>query len=303
MHDASEQAGVLALVAGAPLAWHWTAALIEEAGGAKRLLAGDLSGVAWYHRADAEALVRAAGPDAVRRCAALIAGLAARGANLVTVLDDEYPTDLRTAYDRPPFLFVRGLLPEAGRRVIAIAGASDATPREVRRAATLAGALARQGVTLVAAPRTASGHGALVAATDAGGTAVAVLDAGIDHPESLPPPLEPPPVGRCAVISPCWPDAGPEPASELHGATLSGLAMGLLVVDGGEDSPVPLQARRCLDQGRRLLLLSTLVLRQSWAKQYAGHPGATVVDGVEAVLAAAAAMARQRSRPPAVPQA
>jgi hypothetical protein len=41
MPDASEQAGVLALVAAAPLAWHWAGALVEEAGGARRLLAGD----------------------------------------------------------------------------------------------------------------------------------------------------------------------------------------------------------------------------------------------------------------------
>jgi hypothetical protein len=75
------------------------------------------------------------------------------------------------------------------------------------------------------------------------------------------------------------------------------------MVDGGQDSPVPLQARRCLDQGRRLLLLSHLVLRQSWAKQYAGHPGASVVDGVEAVLEAVAALARQRAPLPAMQRA
>jgi len=75
----------------------------------------------------------------------------------------------------------------------------------------------------------------------------------------------------------------------------AGGARRLLAGDGGEDSPVPLQARRCLDQGRRLLLLSPLVLRRSWAKQYAAHPGVLVVDGVEAVLAAVAAIARQRA--------
>jgi predicted Rossmann fold nucleotide-binding protein DprA/Smf involved in DNA uptake len=111
MPDASEQAAVLALVAAAPLAWHWAGALIEEAGGARRLLAGDLRSLAWHHRADAEALARAAGPEQISRCAELAAGLAARGTSLVTVLDDGYPADLHAAYDRPPFLFVRGVPP------------------------------------------------------------------------------------------------------------------------------------------------------------------------------------------------
>jgi len=295
MPDASEQAAVLALVAAAPLAWHWAGALIEEAGGARRLLAGDLRSLAWHHRADAEALARAAGPEQISRCAELAAGLAARGTSLVTVLDDGYPADLHAAYDRPPFLFVRGVPPAPGGRVVAIAGAADAAPQDVERASGLADALGRRGVTVVAAPRTASGRAALAAAVEAGGPAVAVLDAGIDHPERLPEGLEPALDGRCAMVSPCWPDAAPEPASELHAAVLSGLAMATVVVDGGEDSPVPLQARRCLDQGRRLLLLSPLVLRRSWAKQYAAHPGVLVVDGVEAVLAAVAAIARQRA--------
>jgi hypothetical protein len=55
-----------------------------------------------------------------------------------------------------------------------------------------------------------------------------------------------------------------------------------------------------LGQSRRLLLLSPLVLRHSWAKQYATHPGAIVVDGVEAVLRVVTAMARPRAELPAV---
>jgi hypothetical protein len=131
MPDASEQAAVLALVAAAPLAWHWAGALIEEAGGARRLLAGDLRSLAWHHRADAEVLARAAGPEQISRCAELAAGLAARGTSLVTVLDDGYPADLHAAYDRPPFLFVRGVPPApGGRRAIASGRMSE--PVQVR---------------------------------------------------------------------------------------------------------------------------------------------------------------------------
>jgi DNA processing protein len=297
MPDASEQAAVLALVARTQLAWHWTGALIEEAGGAKRLLAGDLGSVAWFNRGEAGALARAVEPDEVARCAELAAGLAARGVGLLTVLDDDYPAALHAAYDRPPFLFTRGSLAAAGDRAVAIAGAPSGPLAEVDHARDLAGALARAGVAVMACPRGDLGLAALWAALDARGRAVAVLDAGIDHPDpGLPAELERRLSGRGAVVSPCWPDAPPEPASELHAATLSGLALGLLVLDGDEGSPTQRQAHRCLDQGRRLFLHRPLVLRESWAKHYAGHPGATVVDAVDDILEVVTAMMQLRAQ-------
>jgi DNA processing protein len=297
MPDASEQAAVLALVAGTRLAWHWAGALIEEAGGAKRLLAGDLGGVAWFNRRDAEALARGVEPDEVARCAELAAGLAARGVSLVTVLDDDYPAALHAAYDRPPFLFARGSLVTVGDRAIAITGTPGASAADLERARDLAAALAREGVAVVACPRGALGLAALRAALDVGGRALAVLDAGIDRRQ----PALPAELGRrlgstLAVVSPCWPDAPPEPASELHAATLSGLALGLVVLDGGEGSPAQRQAHRCLDQARRLFLLRPLVLRESWAKHYADHPGATVVDAVGDILEVVAAMVQLRAQ-------
>ncbi len=297
MSDTSEQAAVLAIVARTQLAWHWAGALIEEAGGAKRLLAGDLGSIAWYNRTDAEALAGAVEPDEVARRAALAAALAARGVGLVTVLDDDYPAALHAAYDRPPFLFVRGSLTTVGDRAIAIAGTPGASLRDVEHARNLAAALAHAGVAVLACPRGALGLAVLRAALDAGGTAVAVLDAGIDHPESaLPAELDRRLAKRGAVISPCWPDAPPEPASELHAATLSGLALGLVLLDGDEGSPTQAQARRCLDQARRLFLLRPLVLRESWAKDYADHPGANVVDAVGDILEVVAAMVQLRTQ-------
>jgi DNA processing protein len=330
MPDASERAAVLALVARTQLAWHWAGALIEEAGGAKRLLAGDLGGVAWFNRRDAEALARAVEPDAVARCAELADRLATRGVGLVTVLDDDYPAALHAAYDRPPFLFVRGSLTGVGDRAIAVTGTPRAPLEAVERAGALGAALARAGVAVVACPRGALGLAALRAALDMGGQAVAVLDAGIDrltpgpdakadqarsHPNAmasqggsgpdaeadqgepgLTAELERRLRERGAVVSPCWPDAPPEPASDLHAATLSGLALGLVVLDGEEGSPPHRQAHRCLDQARRLFLSRSLVLRESWAKHYADHPGATVVDAVGDILEVVAAMVQLRTQ-------
>ena len=50
------------------------------------------------------------------------------GMRLLTVLDHDYPDNLRTVHDRPPLVFVAGeLLPEDARS-IAVVGAREATP-------------------------------------------------------------------------------------------------------------------------------------------------------------------------------
>ncbi len=55
---------------------------------------------------------------------------------MITVLDEEYPTNLRQVYNWSPFLFVRGQLSERDNRAIAIVGtrrASEAGITQARR--------------------------------------------------------------------------------------------------------------------------------------------------------------------------
>src|SRR5579859_3686601 len=108
--DRREQASVLALVAGAPrgIEWYRLADLLEAGGSAIRLIAGERTGfepddlpLGWVYRIDA---------TAVDRYQELIEDQARGGVRLVTVLDNDYPLNLRQVYNRPPFLFVKGTL-------------------------------------------------------------------------------------------------------------------------------------------------------------------------------------------------
>lgn len=110
---AAEQAAVLALVRathrlGRP--WHVTSDLIETAGSAVAILDGEVDRLNVFEQETADALRPTVETDDVRECEELIAALRDEGVRLTTVLDDDYPSNLREVYDRPPFLWVRGEL-------------------------------------------------------------------------------------------------------------------------------------------------------------------------------------------------
>src|SRR4051794_36075983 len=106
--DVREQAGVLALVARADQPWPETAALIEEAGSALRVVHGDLAGLDWFAPAEGAALGRRVGATMLDSYTELIESLATQGTMLFTVLDRGYPANLRRTEARPPFVFMRG---------------------------------------------------------------------------------------------------------------------------------------------------------------------------------------------------
>lgn len=45
-----------------------------------------------------------------------------------------------------------------------------------------------------------------------------------------------------------------------------------------------MQARLCLEHGKRLFLIRSLVLHEEWARRYAERPGAIVVESVDDVV-------------------
>ena len=69
---------------------------------------------------------------------------------LLTVLDPDYPENLRTVHDRPPLIFVAGELLPPDARSIAVVGARQATPAGLQtRHAAIAEHLVEHGYTVV----------------------------------------------------------------------------------------------------------------------------------------------------------
>ena len=207
------------------------------------------------------------------------------GMQLVTVLDDEYPPNLRSVHDRPPLLFVRGTLSVDDEQSVAVVGTRQASPDGLRRAGTVARGLCQAGYVVVsglaAGIDTAAHRGAL----DAGGRTVAVIGTGLRRAY----PSENEPLQRTlaeehAVVSQFWPDQPPgRHTFPMRNAVMSGFALATVVVEASYTSGARMQARLALEHGRPVFLLRSL-LEHQWARTYRDRPGTHVVDSVDEIV-------------------
>lgn len=283
-----EHIAVIALVTAAQradLEWHRMATLIEESGSARALIeGGEPSG---FEDEGALAAARTATPADLKEAEKLIDQASRDDARLVTVLDEDYPTNLRFIYNRPPFLFVRGTLVANDNRAIAVVGTRDASPEGVKTAESLGLDLARGGVTvlsgLAAGIDTAAHEGAL----RAGGRTIAVIGTGILAPTY---PKQNADLAKRivesggAVVSQFWPKSPPAQwAFPMRNVVMSGMALGTVVVEASKTSGAKMQARLALEHGKRVFLIRPLVMREEWARDYAERRGAQVVETAEDV--------------------
>lgn len=292
----TEQAAVLALVEATEREWHRTAALIEESGSALAVLGGDTSRIESVDAKYVETLVDRAASDAIERFESLIDQQHEAGLTLTTVLDDSYPSNLRAVYNRPPFLWLRGTLRPEDDRSIAVVGTRAATPQGLAQATELATGLAERGVTVLSGLAKGIDAAAHTAALAAGGRTVAVLGHGLARPiypaenRGLADRL----LTDGALVSQFWPDAPPTRFSfPMRNVVMSGMAVGTVVVEASSTSGAKMQARLCLEHGKRLFLLRDLVTREEWATKYAERAGATVVDSASDIVDVLAALASE----------
>jgi DNA processing protein len=286
MEHLREQAAVLALTACTKGDWYKTASLIEEAGSALRIVDGQIEDLDWFDHVEVRALGEQVTAELMDRYLDLIRGLDGRGISLVTVLDDGYPENLRHVFNRPPFLFTRGELTKADERAIAVVGTRSASEDGLKQARRLAQQLVHQGFTVVSGLARGIDSAAHAGALDTGGRTIAVFGTGIHR-------IYPPEhrdlarriLTRGAHVSQFWPDAPPAKFTfPMRNAVTSGMALGTVVVEAHGRSGARLQARICLEHGKRLFLARSLVLHEPWAQSYAEHPATTVIDSVDDVL-------------------
>lgn len=181
-----------------------------------------------------------------------LATLERLGARLVGWGEPDYPFALAAIEDAPPLLCVRGNAHLLTRRIVAIVGARNASANGVRLARQLALDLGAAG--LVVASGLARGidtgahHGAL-----AGGT-IAVMAGGVDviYPAENTELYERI-VAQGAAISEQPPGVNPQARHfPRRNRLISGLALGVVVVEASPRSGSLITARYALEQGREV---------------------------------------------------
>ena len=173
----------------------------------------------------------------------------------VTTLNDEsYPENLKEIYDPPPLLYVKGEIKKEDKNAIAIVGSRRATTYGRLTAQKLSAQLAARGITIVSGMARGIDSEAHKGALAVGGRTIAVLGCGIDvvyPPESRV--LEEKIASSGAVITEfpfgTRPFAGNFPK---RNRIISGLSLGVVIVEAAEKSGALITARLALEQGREV---------------------------------------------------
>jgi DNA processing protein len=210
------------------------------------------------------------------------------GARLVTVLDADYPGNLRVIVNLPPFLYVRGTLGSEDVRSVAVVGTRSASPEGLSKAGRMARLLTERGVTVVSGMARGIDTAAHLAALDAGGRTIAVMGTGIlgRYPKENAA-LAERITGSGALISQFWPESSPRSQNfPIRNVVTSGISQGTVVIEASATSGAKMQARLAIEHGKMVFFVESLVTEQKWARDYLARHGKriTVVRSVDDVI-------------------
>jgi DNA processing protein len=209
------------------------------------------------------------------------------GAKIVTWDDADYPPQLKSIAASPPLLYVKGAFASADQWAIAVVGTRRATAygREVTR--SLVSDLARSGVTIVSGLARGIDAAAHQAALEVGGRTLAVLGHGIDFvypPEHRQ--LAEQIIEHGALVSD-YPVGTPPEGGNFppRNRIISGLSLGVLVVEGDLSSGAHITADFSAEQGRDVFAVPGNILqRASRLPNTLIQQGATPVLSAEDIL-------------------
>ena len=224
-------------------------------------------------------------------------GQRGRGISVVALDNPDYPERLRQIHDPPARLYINGRLPS--EPMIAIVGSRHATPYGRRTAHRLARDLSDAGVVVVSGLARGIDAAAHRGALEGKSPTVAVMATGLDR-------VYPPEHAELAqaiavsgaVITEAENGTLPLPARfPVRNRIISGLSLGVVVVEAAQRSGALITARMAAEQGREVFCVPGSIENPL---AIGGHQlikdGATLVQTVEDVLDEFPDLARARAR-------
>jgi DNA processing protein len=201
--------------------------------------------------------------------------------------DKEYPVPLRQIDDSPVILYTKGNFIEEDKYAIAIVGSRRMTDYGRKVAETIAFEIASRGLTVISGMArgidTSSHKGAL----KAGGRSIAVLGCGIDRP--YPPEnvklLESLSDSGCVISE--FPIGTPPNKENFprRNRLISGLSMGVLVVEATDNSGSLITAQYALEQGKEVFAVpGNIISKNSEGTNNLIKNGAKLVQKTDDIL-------------------
>ncbi len=228
------------------------------------------------------------------------------GAELVVLGDSEFPERLLEIYDPPLVLYIKGFSELIGQQGIAVVGTRHPTPYGLGMAERLAGDLAAHGLVIISGMArgvdTAAHRGALAAH----GRTLAVWGTGIDevYPKENRKLADQIVDSGGAILSEFPLGTFPAPQNfPIRNRIISGLSIGVLVIEAGEYSGTRVTARCALEQGREVFAVPGNVTNKlSWGPNTLIKQGAALVATWEDVWEELPADVRLALTPPEAPE-
>jgi len=217
-----------------------------------------------------------------------LADVQAIGVSLLTWNSEDYPTYLREIDGAPPLVYVHGSLEEIDRWAVAVVGTRRLTSYGRQVTQELVTGLVLNGVTIVSGLARGIDAVAHKTALEHGGRTIAVLGSG---PDCIYPPENRSLArqivnGRGAVITEYGLGVRPEAKNfPPRNRVISGLSLGVIVVEAGDRSGAGITARFALEQGRDVFAVpGNINSPASIGTNRLIQQGAKLVTGVDDVL-------------------
>jgi DNA processing protein len=219
------------------------------------------------------------------------------GAELVTIGDPRYPQALREIFDPPIMLFVRGRVELLHSLSLGMVGTRRPTAYGLAVAERLSADLAHAGLAIASGLARGIDAAAHKGCLGAGGDTVAVLGCGVDvvypsenrklYSEIAAKGLI---VSEFLMNSTAFPQNFP-----IRNRIISGLSVGVLVVEGAQYSGSAITAKLAMDQGREVFAIpGNITSKLSWGPNLLIKQGAKIVQDWNDVVAELPADSRRQ---------
>lgn len=191
----------------------------------------------------------------------------AAGVRLIPFDDPLYPERLRTIFDPPLLLFTLGDARLLSSHSIAVVGTRGPTPYGLAAAERLSADLSKAGLTIVSGMARGIDTAAHRATLAAGGSTISVLGCGVDvlYPSSNRRLYED--IARSGLLVSEFPMAAPAFPQNfpVRNRIVSGISLGVLIVEGAQHSGSAITAKLAMDQGREVFAVpGNISSKMSW---------------------------------------
>ena len=194
--------------------------------------------------------------------------LSTSGATIVTWHDEAYPLRLREIYDPPALLWVRGDAALLSKSCLAVVGTRHPTPYGTGMAEKLSRDLAARGLIVLSGMARGIDTAAHRGALEAKRPTIAIWGTGVDviYPKENKSLAEQIIAGGGAVASELPLGTFPAPQNfPRRNRILSGMSVGVLVIEAAENSGTRVTARCALEQNREVFAVpGNVTTRNAW---------------------------------------